>query len=194
MDKLKIDDIIVVEGKYDKMRVANAVDGVIIETDGFAAFSSNELKSMLKSLAKEHNIIIMTDPDDAGFRIRSHIASMLPKDRVRHALVPDIYGKEHRKEAASKEGKLGVEGMPTEIIIESLKNAGLSESKNETREKVTAFDLYDLGLTGKKNSQSRRRALLSSLGLPQRTGIQLLLSFVNVTMTKDEFISRANEI
>ena len=194
MDKIKTDDVIVVEGKYDKMQVANVVDGVIIETDGFAAFSNDELKSMLKTLSKEHNIIILTDPDDAGFKIRTHIASFLPKDRVRHALVPDIYGKEKRKETASKEGKLGVEGIPPEILIDALTKAGVNTTATQTKEKITTSDLFFWGLTGKKGSADRRRALLKALGLPQRTGTQLMLSVLNAAFSKTEIEEKLREI
>ena len=194
MDKLRIDDIIVVEGKYDKARVLSVADAIVIETDGFAAFSSVELKSMLKKLAESRNIIILTDPDEAGFKIRAYIASMLPSDKVKHALVPDIYGKERRKPEFSKEGKLGVEGMSGEIITQALLKAGVKTSKSVNDELVTPSDLYFLGLSGKEGSADRRRALLSALGLPKRTNVNLLLGYVNATMTKREFIEKATSI
>lgn len=194
-DKIKTDDIIVVEGKYDRIRVASVVDGVIIETDGFAVFSEIQLKETLKNLAEKHSIIILTDSDAAGFKIRSHIASFLPKDKVKHALIPDIEGKEKRKDAPSKEGKLGVEGIPNDILRDVLMRAGIDESKKSSvADSVKVADLYELGLTGTVGSAARKRAVLKQLSMPQRTGTQLFISIINATMSKEEFVSLVKSI
>lgn len=187
-DKIKTDDIIVVEGKYDRIKLSEIVEGIILETDGFAVFSEEELKNTLINLSKSRDIIILTDGDAAGFRIRNYVSSFLPKDKVKHALIPDVFGKEKRKAAPSKEGKLGVEGIDIEIIRDSLINAGINRSSIENSDPVTVADLYELGFSGKKGSADKRRKLLSALKLPQRTGTHLMLAIINSTMDKNEFI------
>lgn len=194
MDKIKTDDILVVEGKYDRIRLSALVDGVILETDGFAVFSDEERKNLLKKLAATHNIILLTDSDAAGFRIRRYIASFLPADKVKNALIPDIYGKEKRKQESSKEGKLGVEGMEADVLRDVLRKAGINETNHEPNpDPVTTVDLYELKLTGATGSAERRRVLLRKLGYPARTGIHLMLSVVNATMTRREFLSLVEE-
>ncbi len=194
-DKIRTDDIIVVEGKYDRIKVGSVVEGTIIETDGFGIFSEKQLKNTLKALAEKHEIIILTDSDAAGFKIRWYVASFLPKERVKHALIPDVAGKEKRKKCVSGEGKLGVEGMPEETVLRSLQMCGMNTRTEELpREKVTAADLFEMGLTGKEGSAERRRELLRKLSLPQRTGTKLLLSVVNSVMEREEFLNLANDI
>lgn len=186
-ERIKTDDIIVVEGKYDRIKLNGIVDGIIMETDGFAAFSENELKNALISLSRDRNIIILTDGDAAGFKIRNHISSFLPKERVKHALIPDVFGKEKRKSESSKEGKLGVEGMESDTIRNALIKAGINETKKINCDPVTVSDLYELGFSGREGSSEKRRKLLSLLELPHRTGTHLMLSVINATMSKDEF-------
>lgn len=186
-EKIKTDDIIVVEGKYDRIKLSEIVDGIILETDGFAVFSEQELRTTLINLAENRNIIILTDGDAAGFQIRAYIASFLPKEKVRHALIPDVLGKEKRKAAPSKEGKLGVEGIDSDVIREVLIKAGINKSKTTISDPVTVADLYELGFSGREGSANKRRKLLSILKLPQRTGTHLMLSVINTIMSKDEF-------
>ena len=186
-EKIKTDDVIVVEGKYDRIKLDGIVDGVILETDGFGVFSEKELKNTLINLSKNRNMIILTDGDAAGFQIRNYVASFLPKEKVKHALIPDVYGKEKRKAEPSKEGKLGVEGVESDIIREALLKAGINKSDNTVFDPVTKADLYELGFSGREGSANKRRKLLSALKLPQRTGTHLLLSIINATMDKNEF-------
>ena len=188
MDKIKTDDVLVVEGKYDRIRLSALVEGIILETDGFAVFSDEERKALLKDLAQTRNIIILTDSDAAGFRIRQYISSCLPPGRVKNALIPDVYGKEKRKPEPSKEGKLGVEGMETEVLRQVLQRAGINEIESLPNiDSVTVADLYELKLTGFPGSTQRRRDVLKKLGYPARTGIHLMLTVVNATMTKEVF-------
>ncbi len=195
MDKIRTDDILVVEGKYDRIRLSALVDGIILETDGFAVFSDEERKQLLKTLAKDRRIILLTDSDAAGFRIRHYIASFLPADKVKHALIPDVYGKEKRKATPSKEGKLGVEGMDSAVLLDVLQKAGLNRTEDEERpDPVTTADLFTWGLTGTQESSKRRRELLKKLGYPARTGIPLMLTIVNATMTKKSFAKIAETL
>ena len=159
---------------------------IVIETDGFRVFSDQELQAFLRRMAQERGVIVLTDSDAAGFRIRAFLTSILPADRVTHALIPDVFGKERRKAQPSKEGKLGVEGMEKQV----LRRAG-AERTAPAGAPVTPADLYDCGLTGGAGSAARRRQLLRALGLPQRTSISLLLRVVNATMTREAFLAAA---
>ena len=181
---------IVVEGRYDKAKLLSYLDGIVIETDGFRVFSDQELQAFLRRMAQERGVIVLTDSDAAGFRIRAFLTSILPADRVTHALIPDVFGKERRKAQPSKEGKLGVEGMEKQVLLEALRRAG-AERTAPAGAPVTPADLYDCGLTGGAGSAARRRQLLRALGLPQRTSISLLLRVVNATMTREAFLAAA---
>ena len=195
MDKIKTDDIIIVEGKYDRIRLAEVVDGIVLETDGFAVYSDTERRLLYRKLAETHNIVLLTDSDAAGFRIRSYLASFLPPERVRHALIPDVFGKEKRKDTPSKEGKLGVEGMEPSVLKDVLLKAGINASQRTSpADPVTVADLYELGLTGSENSAQKRRLLLQKLDFPARTSVRMLLGVVNATMTKEAFFSASQSL
>lgn len=188
-DKIKLSEAVIVEGKYDKIKLSNILDAFIIETNGFAVFKDKTKLSFIKKLAKERGIIILTDSDHAGFMIRNYISSGVPKEQIKNVYIPDIFGKEKRKNAPSKEGKLGVEGMTKEVIVEALSKAGITSSKSVCSDPVTTVDFYDLGLTGGAGSKAKRKALCKVLDLPEFLSTSSLISCINNFMTKDEFYS-----
>jgi len=188
----KIKEVIIVEGRYDKNAVSQVVDAVIIETNGFGIFSDKEKKKLIRTLAEKRGIILFTDSDGAGFLIRNHLKGTLSAETVKHAYIPDIYGKEKRKSSPSKEGKLGVEGMEKDIIINALVKAGATfedrENAENELEQLTKADFYELGLSGKAGSENLRRKTAKKLGLPERISANALLEVVNALYGKDEFI------
>lgn len=188
-DKIKLSEAVIVEGKYDKIKLSNILDAFIIETNGFAVFKDKTKLSFIKKLAKERGIIILTDSDHAGFMIRNYISSGVPKEQIKNVYIPDIFGKEKRKNAPSKEGKLGVEGMTKEVIVEALSKAGITSSKSICSDPVTTVDFYDLGLTGGAGSKAKRKALCKVLDLPEFLSTSSLISCINNFMTKEEFYS-----
>lgn len=188
-DKIKLSEAVIVEGKYDKIKLSNILDAFIIETNGFAVFKDKTKLSFIKKLAKERGIIILTDSDHAGFMIRNYISSGVPKEQIKNVYIPDIFGKEKRKNAPSKEGKLGVEGMTKEVIVEALSKAGITSSKSVCSDPVTTVDFYDLGLTGGAGSKAKRKALCKTLDLPEFLSTSSLISCINNFMTKEELYS-----
>ncbi len=192
---LHTDKAIIVEGKYDKARLAKIIDALIITTDGFGIFNSKEKQTFIKKIANEKGILILTDSDAAGFRIRNFIKNIAPENRISHAYIPDIYGKEKRKELPSKEGKLGVEGVDNNILINALMASGhFNEStKNKTDRQITSADLFEAGLSGGENSSEKRRSFLISMGLPARLTGKNLLNLLNNFMTYEEFIKKTQE-
>ncbi len=188
----KIKEVIVVEGRYDKNTLSQVVDAVIIETGGFGIFNDREKRSLLKKLAESRGLIIMTDSDAAGFMIRNHLKGCIAPELVKHAYIPDIYGKERRKSAPSREGKLGVEGMKPQVIVEALKRAGASfESGRSAADKarISKADLYKKGLSGGENSAALRKKLLKMLELPEHLTAQGLLDVLNATMSREDFLA-----
>lgn len=193
---IRIKQAIIVEGRYDKIRLSNIVDSVIICTDGFSIFKDAEKQELIKSLAAKTGIIILTDSDSAGFKIRSFIRSIVRNGEVLNAVTPDIYGKERRKQQPSKQGKLGVEGIPDDILIESLRRCGAAadnEREAADEEPLTRTDLMELGLIGGDNSSCRRKEIQRSLGLPELLSVKLLLEVVNKMYTRSEFIKAAEK-
>lgn len=193
-DKIKLSEAVIVEGKYDKIKLSNILDAFIIETNGFAVFKDKTKLSFIKKLAKERGIIILTDSDHAGFMIRNYISSGVPKEQIKNVYIPDIFGKEKRKNAPSKEGKLGVEGMTKEVIVEALSKAGITSSKSVCSDPVTTVDFYDLGLTGGAGSKAKRKALCKALDLPEFLSTSSLISCINNFMTKEEFYSACQNL
>ena len=190
--KLKIKEAIVVEGRYDKNTVSQVVDTVIIETSGFGIFSDKEKLTLIRKIAEKRGIIVFTDSDGAGFVIRNHIKGSLPSGLIKQAYIPDIYGKERRKASASKEGKLGVEGMTPEVIRDCLLRAGatLIDETGESeikKDPLTKTDLFMLGYSGKAGSAEKRRLLTQALDLPERISTNALLDVLNALYTRDEF-------
>ena len=187
----KVTEVIVVEGRYDKNTLSQVVDAVIIETSGFGVFNDKEKQKLLRMLAQKRGLIVFTDSDGAGFVIRNFIKGCVPPEYVKHAYIPDIYGKERRKSKASKEGKLGVEGMTPEIIIESLRRAGATID-GDCAEKPTAItkaDFYKMGLSGKAESSVKRAQLLQKLDLPSKLTADGLLQVLNAIMSREEFMN-----
>ncbi len=193
---IRIKQAIIVEGRYDKIRLSNIVDAVIICTDGFSIYKDAEKRELIRSLAASTGIIILTDSDSAGFQIRSYLRGIVKEGEVLNAVTPDIPGKERRKRQPSKQGKLGVEGIPDELLIEALKNAGAieAEAPEENPDPITRADLLDLGLIGGEGSAARRRELQRRLGLPELLSAKLLLETANKMFTRSEFISQAKDI
>ena len=189
-EKIKLTEAVIVEGKYDKIKLSNILDAFIIETNGFAIFKDKSKLSFIKKLAKERGIIILTDSDHAGFMIRNYISSGVPKEQIKNVYIPDIFGKEKRKSAPSKEGKLGVEGIDKDILIKAFEKAGITSSESAVRtEPVTKLDLYEAGLSGGENSSDKRSILLKELGLPQLLTTGGMLDIINSMMTRDEFLA-----
>ncbi|WP_308618786.1 DUF4093 domain-containing protein [uncultured Eubacterium sp.] len=186
-EKIKLTEAVIVEGKYDKIKLSNIIDAFIIETNGFAIFKDKSKLSFIKKLAKERGIIILTDSDHAGFMIRNYISSGVPKEQIKNVYIPDIFGKEKRKDTPSKEGKLGVEGMTKEVILASLEKAGVSSTSSVCDNPITTVDFYDLGLTGGANSKAKRKAVCKALDLPEFLSTSSLISCINNFMTKEEF-------
>jgi ribonuclease M5 len=192
---VKIKEAIVVEGRYDKNTVSQIVDTAIIETNGFGIFSDEEKIELLRRIAEKRGLIIFTDSDGAGFVIRGHLNGMLGKDNIKQAYIPDIYGREKRKRSDSKEGKLGVEGMTPQVIIDALKRAGATfedSEESENSEKITKGDLFALGLSGGKNSSEERKKLMKKLNLPENMSPNALLDVLNSIYTRDEFFKAIN--
>ncbi len=186
---IKVNKIIVVEGRYDKIKLSSFIDGVIIETSGFGIFKDKEKQSLLRHLAEKKGLVILTDSDSAGFVIRSFISSIIPNEYIANAYIPDLYGKEKRKDSPSKEGKLGVEGVNPEVIVKALTQAGAicTEAFAQNNKKVTNLDLYNDGLSGTGDSKSKRLKLLKYLGLPERMTSKAMLQIINSFMTYDEY-------
>lgn len=186
---LKTDRIIIVEGKYDKIKLSSIIDAVIIETDGFGIFKDKQKQKLLRMLADKKGLVILTDSDSAGFTIRNFICGFVPKDKIINAYIPDVFGKERRKDAPSKEGKLGVEGISPSLIKEALERAGVLCDENNFTEKrvVTKTDFYLDGLTGGSGSKEKRLALLKELSLPERMTTNALIEIINSFMTYDDY-------
>jgi len=188
---VKIKEAIVVEGKYDNNTLRQRVDTAVFQTDGFGVMKNKELLGFLRQVAETRGLIILTDSDGAGFVIRNHLKGALPKDKVRHAYIPDVYGKEKLKAAPGKEGKLGVEGMTPEVLLEVLRNAGATFENGEAappREPITKLDLFELGLNGTPDSKANRLALLKKLNLPEHMSANALLEALNVLYDREEFL------
>lgn len=186
---IKIDKVIIVEGRYDKIKLSSMIDGIIIETEGFGIFKDKDKQKLIRKLAETKGIAILTDSDSAGFVIRNFIASIVSKEYITNVYIPDIYGKEKRKDSPSKEGKLGVEGVSAEILKEAFKKAGISVSQSETneRKKITLNDFFDDGLTGDTQSKRKRTDLLKKLDLPERMSTKAMLDILNTFITYDEY-------
>ena len=186
MDKIK--EAIVVEGRYDRNTLSQIVDAPIFETAGFGIFKNKEQMDLLRRVAEVRGLIVFTDADGAGFVIRNHIKSAIPGEFLKHAYTPDIFGKERRKAQAGKEGKLGVEGMTKDIILESLRRAGATfaeETSGEVRGPISKADLMDLGLYG-PGSNEKRLEVMKKLGFPEKMSTNAFLQAMNLLYSLDE--------
>ena len=192
---IKLDRPVIVEGKYDVIKLSNIIDGLIIKTDGFGIFKDSEKQKLIRRLANEKGIIVLTDSDSAGFVIRNFISSCVPKDKIINVYIPDLFGKEKRKTERSKEGKLGVEGVPEPVILDAFQKAGITASPTEEKRRlITNVDLYEYGLSGRENSSQKRKKLLSALALPERMSTSSLVKILNSFVTYEEFIEKVKEI
>lgn len=186
---LKIKEAIIVEGRYDKIKLKNLVDTTIIETNGFRVFSDKEKQSLIRKIAESRGILVFTDSDSAGFVIRNFLRGTVDKSKIKHCYIPQINGKEKRKAHSSKEGFLGVEGVSDDVIVEAIRKSGatvIGEEEQRNREDVTKADLYSLGLTGRENSEKLRKELLKNLGMPSYLTTNAMLSAVNCLYSLEE--------
>ena len=198
MDKLKLRQAIVVEGKYDQNTLRQLVDTAIFTTNGFADMKDPALLRLLRQAAQTTGLIILTDSDGAGFLIRNTLKSALPEQGVLHAYIPDLPGKEKRKAAPGKEGLLGVEGMTPEILLKALRDAGVDFEDGSAppakAEPITKQDLFTLGLSGGPESAKKRAALLKALSLPAHMSANALLQALNVLFSREEFFTQARRL
>ena len=197
MDRIRIKEALVVEGKYDKNTLAQLVDAPIFVTEGFGIFKDPEKLALLRAVAEKRGLIVLTDSDGAGLVIRNHLKGAIDPALVKHAYIPDVFGKEKRKAAPGKEGKLGVEGMTPAVLLQALRNAGatiidepvgaaIGRQPDAESIEITKTDLYELGLTGRPDSKERRRALQKALGLPENLSTNALLTALNCVTTREE--------
>lgn len=202
MAKVRVQEVIIVEGRYDALVLADLVDGLILTTGGFSIFTDQEQKSLIQKLGRRRGLLILTDSDAAGFRIRHYVEKIAGNCRILHAYIPALYGKEPRKATSSKEGTLGVEGLPPAVLRKALEQAGISfeDTQDGPASKVpgpaapsiTYTDLFTLGLSGSSGSTVRRRALLTAVGLPPRLSKRALRQVLNSLYTREEFFALAN--
>lgn len=190
-----VKEVIVVEGRYDKNTLRQVVDAVVIETEGFGIFNDRQKQKLLRRMAEARGLIVLTDPDGAGQVIRNFIKACVPPELLKQAYVPEIYGKEKRKTGPSREGKLGVEGMRAETLLEALRRAGATFEGAERCEKtkmISKTDLYRLGLSGRDRSAQMRSELIRELDLPEHLSADALLDVINATMSREELVSRVD--
>lgn len=197
---IKIKQAVIVEGKYDKIKVSNIIDTLIIETDGFGIFKDKNKQKLIRRLAETRGILILTDSDSAGFTIRSFLNGIVPQEQLVNVYIPDVFGKEKRKSEPSKEGKLGVEGVKSDVIIDALKKAGVEfdvgTEKQINTHPVTKTDLFLDGLSGGKGSAEKRARFLKQLDLPEHLSSNSMLKLINSFMDFDDYkreIQKLNE-
>lgn len=192
---VKVSEVIVVEGRYDKAALSSYLDAVILETDGFGVFSDKEKVALLRRLADERGLIVLTDSDGGGFVIRNYLKSCLDPNKVKQAYIPEISGKERRKKKPSKEGLLGVEGMTQEVVMDALRKAGatIDGESEKPRGDITKADLFAWGLSGKADSEKKRKRLLKVLELPEKLSSNAMLAVLNALYDRDEILSQISQ-
>lgn len=193
---VKIKEAILVEGRYDKNTLSQIVEAPILETNGFGIFKDKKQMALLRQVAEKRGLIVFTDADGAGFVIRNHVKSAIPGKFLKHAYTPDVFGKERRKDKAGKEGKLGVEGMKPEIILEALRKAGATiEGEGiSPSNAITKQDMMDLGLSGGVDSSVKRLALLKKLNLPEHMSANALLQALNLLYSLEELTTIVEQL
>lgn len=191
---INIKEAVIVEGKYDKSKLSSIINAVIIVTNGFGIFKDKEKQSLIRYYAETTGIIIMTDSDSAGLKIRNYIKGFVKKGSIKNIFIPDVFGKEKRKEKPSAEGKLGVEGISKELILEALEKAGITSSESERKHDITNITLYELGLSGGAGSRELRIRLQKSLGLPQLMSASALIEVLNTMMDSEELAERVENL
>ena len=189
-----VKEAIIVEGKYDKIKLSSFIDGMIIETRGFRIFKDKEQMALIRKMADARGLLILTDSDSAGFLIRNYLKSCIAPDKIKHAYIPDILGKERRKTSFSKEGKLGVEGIEKQLLIRALEKAGvvvnqetISENKEYVRQ-VTKQDFFEWGLTGRDETNQKRKQVLKQLKLPEHLTTNAMIDAINSFMSYEAFL------
>ena len=187
---LKIKEAVIVEGRYDKIKLSNLIDALIIETNGFSVYKDKKKLDFIKRLANERGIIVITDSDHSGFQIRNYLSSAIPKEKIKHIYIPDIYGKEKRK----KEGKLGVEGIDDAILLSLFEKADIKVTRVQNDDPITSIDMFELGLSGTPNAKQNKKKLLKSLDLPEFLSTSSLISYLNSIMSKNEFYKYCNSL
>jgi len=193
-EKITLAQAVIVEGKYDKIRLSPLLDALILTTDGFRVFRDKEMCALIRRLAHSCGIILLTDSDGAGFQIRNYLTKIARGGEITHVYIPDVPGKERRKPQPGKEGKLGVEGIDPALLREAFARAGLLGHVPKEGPGITRQDLYDWGLTGGADSRALRYALLARLGLPARLSTGALLPVLNQVITREEFLSLAGSL
>ena len=196
-EKLSLKEAVIVEGKYDRAKLKEFISTPVIETGGFRIFNDREKRRLISEIARQRGVLVMTDVDSAGFVIRNFLREFIPKENIRHAYIPQISGKEKRKESYSKEGLLGVEGIDKDALTQAIIKSGatiLSLENAQPRDEIDKMDFYDLGLTGKENSKIKREKLLLSLSLPRYLSASALLEAVNCLFSKEEFYEYISKI
>ena len=185
---IKLKQAVIVEGRYDKIKLKNIIDAPIIETNGFRIFNDKQRQSLIRQIADKRGILIMTDSDGAGFVIRNFLKGTVDKSKIKNCYIPQLSGKEKRKVRGSAEGFLGVEGVPDEVIIEAVRKSGAEIIGEETvkRNEITKADLYSLGLTGTENSAQKRKQLLDKLNLPGYLSTNAMLTALNCLYSLEE--------
>lgn len=184
-----LEQAVVVEGKYDKIKLSSVVDAVIITTNGFSVIKDKEKLEIIRFFARNKGIIILTDSDSAGFKIRNFLKGAISDGKITNVYIPDIFGKEKRKTVPSKEGKLGVEGIDTQILLDAFRKAGVISTETQTnKEPVTKLDLFETGFSGGENSAEKRSELLKYLGMPELMTTNSMLEIINTMMSKSEFM------
>ena len=196
MDKIRVQEVIVVEGKYDLNKLKQMIDGVVVTTDGFGIFHNSEKIQLIRRMADKRGVVILTDSDGAGFVIRNRLKSCLPKEQVKHAYIPDVYGKEKRKRTHSKEGKLGVEGMSFDVLRKALVSAGATINGEAVMGGggLSKADLFTVGLSGGSNSADNRKLLIKALELPEKLSPNALLDVLNAMYSRHQFFEIWEEI
>lgn len=190
---IKVKEAIIVEGKYDKIKLSSLVDGLILETHGFQIFKDKQQMALIRRLADTRGLIILTDSDAAGFMIRNYLNGSMDHRKIKHAYIPDVFGKEKRKEKASKEGKLGVEGVEADVILEALRCAGATILSHDNvsqavpcGEPVSKADLFVWGLSGQEDSAGKRKRLLQHLNLPEHLAPNALVKVLGTLFTREQ--------
>lgn len=194
---LKVKQTVIVEGKYDKIKLDSIIDGVIVQTNGYSIFKDKEKLALIRFYAEKTGIIILTDSDSAGFKIRNYLKGAIPDGKIINVYIPDIFGKERRKLKPSAEGKLGVEGVSKKILLEAFEKAGITaEEKDETQntEKIDSLLLYELGLSGGKNSSFLRKKVLQYFGLPSLLSSSAMTDALNTMISPDELTEAVEKL
>lgn len=194
---LKVKQAVIVEGKYDKIKLDSIIDGVIVQTNGYSIFKDKEKLALIRFYAEKTGIIILTDSDSAGFKIRNYLKGAIPDGKIINVYIPDIFGKERRKLKPSAEGKLGVEGVSKKILLEAFEKAGITaEEKDETQntEKIDSLLLYELGLSGGKNSSLLRKKVLQYFGLPSLLSSSAMTDALNTMISPDELTEAVEKL